>query len=156
MGNVCIFRRIRKRDTLFLKMCAFSLNLANYLGNLQILPLGNVRLSRRIRKNDTLFLNMCISRAHLVNLCAFRWNLVNSRENLQIIPLSHLLFLTPIQTSSWMYFTRGGLSSCTTPLSIFWFSRGTVAFLRKSTNYTLGKRASFSHNSQKFVFFAEI
>ena len=65
LGNVRLFRRIRKNDTLFLKMCAFREhlvnlcvfhgNLVNYLGNLQILPLGNVRHFHRIRKNDTLF-----------------------------------------------------------------------------------------------------
>ena len=65
-----LFRRIRKNDTLFLKMCVFREhlvnlcvfrgNLVNYLGNLQILPLGNVRLFRRIRKNDAPFLKTCV------------------------------------------------------------------------------------------------
>ena len=53
MGNVRHFRRIRKNDTLFQKMCAVCGKLVNYLENLQILPLGNVRLFRIIRKNAT-------------------------------------------------------------------------------------------------------
>ena len=70
MGNVRHFRRIRKNDTLFLRMCvfcgnlvnlcAFRGNLVNYLGNLQNLPMGNVRNFRRIHKNDTPFLKTCV------------------------------------------------------------------------------------------------
>ena len=71
MGNVRHFRRIRKHDTLFLKMCVFRLNLVNSLENLQIIPLGNVRHFHIIRKNDTLFLKMCVFREHLVNLYVF-------------------------------------------------------------------------------------
>ena len=60
-----LFRRIRKNDALFLKMCVFRErlvnlcvvrgNVVNYWENIQIIPLGSVRLFRRIRKNDTPF-----------------------------------------------------------------------------------------------------
>ena len=62
MGNVRHFRRIRKNDALFLKICVFREKL----------------------------LNLCIFREHLVNLCAFRRNLVSSLENLQILPLGNV------------------------------------------------------------------
>ena len=52
MGSVRHFRRIRKNDTLFLRMCVFCRILVNLLENVQILPLGNVRHFRRIRKDD--------------------------------------------------------------------------------------------------------
>ena len=70
LGNVRLFRRIRKNDIIFLKMfafrehlvnlCVFRLHLVNYWENLQILPLGNVRLFRIIRKNDGPFLKTCV------------------------------------------------------------------------------------------------
>ena len=54
LGNVRLFRRIRKNDTSFLKplafrehlvnLCVFRGHLVNYLENLQIIPLGNVRI----------------------------------------------------------------------------------------------------------------
>ena len=70
LGNVRLFRRIRKNDTLFLKMCVFREhlvnlcvfrgNLVNSLENLQILPLGSVCLFRRIHKNVVPFLKTCV------------------------------------------------------------------------------------------------
>ena len=111
LGNVRLFRRIRRNDTLFLKMF-FRWNLVNYLENLQILPLGNVRLFRRIRKNDTLFLKMCVVREHLVNLCVFRWNLMNSWETLQIPPLGNVRLFRRIRKNgvpslkTWVFFSR--------------------------------------------------
>ena len=70
LGNVRLFCRIRKNDTLFLNMCVFREHLVNlcvFRGhlvnsweNLQILPLGNVRLFRRIRKNDDPFLKTSV------------------------------------------------------------------------------------------------
>ena len=70
LANVRLFRRIRKNDTLFLKICAFrehSLNLCvvrgnvvNYMENLQIIPLGNVCVFRRNCRNDTPFLETCV------------------------------------------------------------------------------------------------
>ena len=62
MGNVRHFRRIRKNDILFLKICVFRKKIVNSLENLQIQPMGNVRHFRRIRKNDTLFLKMYVPR----------------------------------------------------------------------------------------------
>ena len=64
MGNVRLFRRIRKNETIFLKMCVFRGNLVNSWENLQIIPLGNVRLFRRIRKNDAFFLKITVVRRH--------------------------------------------------------------------------------------------
>ena len=61
MGNVRHFRRIRKNDTLFLKMCVFREKIVNSLENLQILPMGNVRHFRRIRENDALSQNVRFS-----------------------------------------------------------------------------------------------
>ena len=65
LGNVRLFRRIRKNDTLFLKMCVFREHLVNlcvfrgnlvkYLENLQILPMGSVRHFRRIHENYILY-----------------------------------------------------------------------------------------------------
>ena len=55
LGSVRHFRRIRKNDIIFLKMCVFCLNLVNYLENIQIPPLGNVRNFRIIRKNCACF-----------------------------------------------------------------------------------------------------
>ena len=67
LGNVRLFRRIRKNDTLFLKSCVFREplvnvcifrgNLVNYWETLQILPMGNVHHFRRIHNTDTPFLN---------------------------------------------------------------------------------------------------
>ena len=81
LGNVRLFRIIRKNDVRFLKMyvfsehlvnlCVFSWTLVNYVENIQIIPLGNVRLFRRIRKNDGPFLKTCVFLAE-VNI--FRLN----------------------------------------------------------------------------------
>ena len=72
LGNVRLFRRIRKNDTLFLKMCVFREqlvnlcvfrgNLVNSWENLQIIPLGNVRIFRRIRKKYVFFLKIAVFR----------------------------------------------------------------------------------------------
>ena len=81
LGNVRLFRIIRKNDILFLKMCVlrehlvnlcvFRGNLVKSWENLQILPLGNVRLFRRIRKNDTPFLKTCVFFAELTEINIF-------------------------------------------------------------------------------------
>ena len=60
LGNVRHFRRFRKNDALFLKMCVVLWNLVNSSENLQILPLGNVRHFRRFRKYDALFVKMYV------------------------------------------------------------------------------------------------
>ena len=44
LGNVRLFRRIRKNDTRFLKAYAFREHLVNYVENLQIITLGNMLL----------------------------------------------------------------------------------------------------------------
>ena len=93
MGNVRHFRRIRKSDIIFLKMCGFleylvnscvflnifgscsclcSVFVAQFYENLQILPMGNVRHFRRIRKNDTPFLKTCVFFAELTEISIFR------------------------------------------------------------------------------------
>ena len=71
----------------------FLWNLVNSLENLPIIPLGNVRHFRRIRKIDALFLKMCVF----------------------FVEFSELF--------------------------------------GKSANYTRGKRAQFSQNSQKLCIF---
>ena len=61
LGNVRLFRRIRKNYTFVLNMCVFREHLVNlcvFRGDLvnswkllQIIPLGSVRRFRRIRRN---------------------------------------------------------------------------------------------------------
>ena len=77
-------------------------------------------------------------------MCVFRGNFVNYLENLQIIPLGNVRHFRRIRTND-TFFSENVCVSLK-------FSE----FLGKSTNYTLGKRAYFSQNSQKLTFLAEL
>ena len=103
--------------------------------HLQILPLGNVR---RIRKNDVLFLKMCVFREKSLNLCVFRENMLNlcvvSRKNIECVCFSLKFIEFMCFSSTFCEFVR--------------FSWKFSELFGKSTNSTLGKRASFSQNSQ--------
>ena len=106
--------------------CLFSDFLAarwQFCENLQILPLGNVRLFRRIRRNDVCFLKMCVFRKHSVNVRVFRRKLMN-------------------------YFGKSTNSTLGKRASFF------AEFAEMTSPFW--KRASVLQNLQKFVFFTEI
>ena len=122
------------------KVC-FSLKFNELFGKSTNYTLGKrSSFSQNSQKMTPCFLKVCVFREHSVIVCVFRGNLVNSWENLQILPLGNVCLFRRIRKHDTMFSDN------------LCFSVEFNEFVGKSTNSTLGKRASFSQNSQKFTF----